>query len=152
MIDFENTILVRCPVEEVFAFIADFENVPKWNYYVTSVRKRSEAPSGKGSVYHQIRKEDQQDFQITEFRPNEAISIETTPGSQPQFERRFRFESVDGGTKIVDNWKLELGRNALIQRLGASRVKSAVAENLGKLKQLLEKGQTQLQDGRTVRM
>ncbi len=28
---FENTVMIRRPAEEVFAFLADFENVPRWN-------------------------------------------------------------------------------------------------------------------------
>ncbi len=150
MMNFENTILIRCPVEKVFSFVADFENVPKWNYYVVSVRKLSEGPIGEGTVYHQIRKSDQQDFRVGEYQPNATIAVETTPGSQLQFERRFVFEPVEGGTKLVDTWKLDLGRNPLIQRLGAFKVKSAVAANLEKLKELLETGRTQLQDGREI--
>jgi hypothetical protein len=45
-------------------------------------------------------------------------------------------------------WKLDLGKPALLEKLGAARVKSAVAENLEKLKQLLEEGRVVLQDGR----
>jgi uncharacterized membrane protein len=148
--NFENTIMIECPLEEVFAFVADFENVPKWNYYVMSVRKLSGGPTADGTIYHQVRQSDQQDFRVTDYRPNEAIAVETTPGSQPQFERRFVFEAMDGGTQIVDSWKLDLGRHPLIQRLGAPRVKAAVAANLGKLKELLETGQTHLQDGREI--
>jgi uncharacterized membrane protein len=32
MLQFENTIDIQKPVDEVFAFVADFENVPRWNY------------------------------------------------------------------------------------------------------------------------
>jgi len=150
MIDFENTIVIQRPVEEVFAFVADFENVPKWNYYVMSVRQRSEGAIGEGTIYHQIRKGDEQDFQVTEYQPNQTIAVKTTPGSQPRFERRFVFKPVEGGTRIIDTWRLDLGRNPLIQWLGAPKVKSAVAANLEKLKELLETGRTQLQDGREI--
>jgi uncharacterized membrane protein len=150
MIDFENTIHIDRPTEEVFAFIADFENIPKWNYYVMSVKKTSNGPVGEGTRYHQIRKTDQQDFEITEYISGKRITVKTLPGSTPKFERRFDFEAVNGGVKIVDSWKLDTGRNPLIEKLGAFAIKSAVKENLGKLKDLLEAGQTQLQDGRTV--
>jgi uncharacterized membrane protein len=32
---FENTVILRRPIEDVFGFLADFENVPKWNYAMT---------------------------------------------------------------------------------------------------------------------
>jgi hypothetical protein len=34
MATFENTVTVRRAVEDVFAFLADFENVPTWNYAI----------------------------------------------------------------------------------------------------------------------
>ena len=40
------------------------------------------------------------------------------------------------------------GYPGILERLFVGRNRRAVAENLGKLKELLEYGQTQLQDGR----
>jgi len=30
--EFKNTVTIRRPAEDVFAFLADFENVPRWNH------------------------------------------------------------------------------------------------------------------------
>jgi hypothetical protein len=65
---------------------------------------------------------------------------------------RFSFESEGDRTRITDEWKLDTGRPALLERLGAGQVKSAVLENLEKLKVLLETGQVRLQDGRRARL
>jgi uncharacterized membrane protein len=46
MLEFENTVYTDRPIGEVFAFLSDFENIPKWNYYVLEVRQRSESPIG----------------------------------------------------------------------------------------------------------
>ena len=40
----------------------------------------------------------------------------------------------------------------ILERLVVGIVRKAVAENLGKLKELLENGQTQLQDGQVINM
>jgi uncharacterized membrane protein len=151
MIRFENTVVINRPVEEVFEFVANFQNVPKWNYYVTDVRKLSDGPIEVGTTFHQVRKTDQQDYQVTEYEPGRKVVVQTLPGSTPQFEMRFMFEAQNGGTRLVDEWALDLGRNPLVELLGKGRVKSAVAENLGKLKELLETGETRLQDGRVTR-
>jgi uncharacterized membrane protein len=29
-----NTLIINRPVSETFAFISNFENMPKWNYFV----------------------------------------------------------------------------------------------------------------------
>lgn len=150
MMTFENSITIECPPDEVFAFVADFENVPKWNYYVLEVRKISKEPVGEGTRYHQTRKQDQQEFTITEYERGKALAVETTPDSKPRFVRRMVFEHVNGRTRITDHWQLALSGIGLIDRLATSRVKSAVSENLGKLKELLETGHVELQDGRVT--
>ena len=64
--EFENIIRVDRPMGEVFAFLSDFANIPKWNYFVLEVRRLSESPIGIGTSYHQV-KTSEQDFRIIEF-------------------------------------------------------------------------------------
>jgi uncharacterized membrane protein len=150
MLEFENIIRIDRPVEEVFAFLSDFGNIPKWNYYVVEVRQLSESPIGIGTSYHQVRKTDEKDFRIIEFEPDHMVTVRTLPQSSPSFERRFALYEEGDTTHIRDEWKLDTGKPALLERLARGRVKSAVAENLVKLKELLEEGQVVLQDGRQV--
>jgi uncharacterized membrane protein len=150
MLEFENTIRIDRPVAEVFAFLSDFENIPKWNYYVLKVRQSSESPTGVGTAYHQVRKSDEQDFRIIEFELNHSVAVKTLPHSSPGFERRFTVYEEGDTTRVRDEWKLDTGRPAVLERLARGRVKSAVAENLAKLKELLEEDRVVLQDGRRV--
>jgi hypothetical protein len=46
--NFENTVVIRRPIEEVFAFPSHFENVPSRNYAIIETRKVSEGPVGVG--------------------------------------------------------------------------------------------------------
>jgi uncharacterized membrane protein len=150
VLEFENTIRIERPIEEVFAFLSDFENIPKWNYFVLEVRQLSESPVGVGTIYHQVRKTDEQDFHITEFEANRTVAVKTLPHSSPSFERRFTLYEEGNTTRIRDEWMLNTGRPAVLEKLTGGRVKSAVAENLAKLKELLEEGRVVLQDGRQV--
>jgi carbon monoxide dehydrogenase subunit G len=150
MIEFTNQVVVERPLDEVFGFVSDFENVPKWNYYVLEVSKTSGGPIGVETTYHQVRKTDEQDFRIVEYQPNRQVTVQTISPSSPEFEMRFTFEPEGNGTRITDEWKLDTGRPALLERLGAGRIRLAVLENLGKLKTLLETGKVRLQDGRQV--
>jgi uncharacterized membrane protein len=150
VLEFENTIRIDRPAEEVFAFLSDFENIPKWNYYVLEVRQLSERPIGIGTTYHQVRKTDQQDLRIIEFEPNHSVAVKTLPQSSPSFERRLTLSVEADTTHLRDEWKLDTRRPAVLERLARGRVKSAVAENLAKLKELLEEGRVILQDGRQV--
>jgi uncharacterized membrane protein len=150
VLEFENTIRIDRPVEEVFAFLSDFENIPKWNYYVLEVRQLSEGLIGVGTTYHQVRKSDQQDLRIIEFEPGHTVAVKTLPQSSPDLEMRFTLYEEGITTRVRDEWKLNTGRPAIFDRLAGGRIKSAVAENLAKLKELLEEGQVVLQDGRQV--
>ena len=49
MMQFENKVVVKRPLEEVFEFMSHFENVPKWNYFVVGVQKVSEDSARRGN-------------------------------------------------------------------------------------------------------
>jgi uncharacterized membrane protein len=150
VIKFQNAVSIDRPINEVFAFLSDFENVPKWNYFVLDVAKTSDGPVAIGTTYHQIRKTDEQDFRVIEFEPNHKVAVKTLPRSSPQFERRFTFQMKGSTTHVIDSWNLDTGQPSFVEKLAAGKVKSAVAENLSKLKRLLETRSVVLQDGNTV--
>lgn len=152
VIEFENTIEIEQPIDIVFPFVSNFENVPKWNYYVLEVKKTAAEPIATGMIFHQTRKTDQQSFKIIEYEPGKTVSIQTLPGSQPSFEMHFSFEPIEEGTRVIDKWKLETGKPVFVEKLAKTRVKKAVKENLEILKKLLENGKAQLQDGRIIQL
>lgn len=152
MIEFDNAIRINRPIAEVFAFLSDLENIPKWNYYVLKVIKLTKDPTGVGSVYHQVRKTDEQDLLIVEFIQNRKIVVKTLPRSSPDFEMTLTLQQEGSATLLQDEWRLDSGLPAAIEWLGSGKVKSAVAENLAKLKELLEDGQIVLQDGRQAKL
>ncbi len=47
---FENTVTIQRPAEDVFAFLADFENIPRWNYAIAATKKTSPGPVGVGTT------------------------------------------------------------------------------------------------------
>jgi uncharacterized membrane protein len=150
MLHFKNKLEINQPVAEVFSFISNFENMPKWNYFVLEVTKLSEGSIGLNTTFKQVRKTDTQEYKITEFEPNRRVTIETLlPYSK--LVMRFTFEQENNNhTILTDEWELDTGKAALVERFAGRNVKSAVAENLQKLKQLLETGKVTLQDGRTT--
>ena len=150
MVEFENTILINRPTAEVFAFLSNFENIPKWNYFVLEVRKLSDGPVQVGTMYHQVRKTDEQDFRIIELEPDHKVTLKTSPQSFPDLEMKFTLDGGGNKTYIRDEWKLDTRLPVLLERIGSGKIKSAVAENLSKLKELLEEGRVVLQDGRQV--
>ena len=151
VIRFEHAIEIDRPIDEVFAYLADFTNVPSWNYYVQEVRQLTPGPVQVGTVYDQIRRTDRQRFQVTAHDAPRTIAVTTLPGERPEFHRHFALRPTAGdGTRISDRWELDTGHPRLVQRVATARIKAAVGENLALLKQLLEHGRAQLQDGPVV--
>ena len=144
---FTNTLIIDRPVADTFAFISDFENMPKWNYFVAETNSESPPGRGAGTIYRQRRRTDEQRFVVTDFEPDQLVAVRTLrPGRDLQM--RFTFEPHEGGTRLTDDWALDTGLPRWLERIGAARVSSAVRDNLAKLKELLETGRVRLQDGR----
>ena len=149
MLHFKNELEIYRSVSDVFSFISNFENMPKWNYFVLEVTKLSAGSIGLNTTFRQVRKTDTQEYKITEFEPNRRVTVETLP-PYSKLVMRFTLEQANNHTTLTDEWELDTGKPAFIERLAGGNVKSAVAENLQKLKQLLETGKVTLQDGRTT--
>ena len=141
MATFENTVMIRRPIEEVFAFLSDFENVPTWNYAIIETHKVSEGPVGVGTIYQQVRSvpsHSKERFEVTAYNPPRQLEIQGQLGPFPS-HLAYALAAVPEGTRITNAVELELrcpGR--LLGRVAVPRVRDAVAANLQKLKELLE--------------
>ncbi|MGH2663586.1 MAG: SRPBCC family protein [Actinomycetota bacterium] len=126
MISFENTVTISRKLEDVFAFLADFENIPAWNYAISETIKTSEGPLGVGSTYRQLRhvpRRSEEAFEVTTFKPPRELAIAGTLGP---FASRLSYllEPIDGGTRLVNRVELEpRGVLRLLGNAAASRIK-----------------------------
>jgi uncharacterized protein YndB with AHSA1/START domain len=135
-------VTIERPAEDVFAFLADFENVPTWNYAIEETTKTSPGPVGVGTTYRQTRsipRRSEEGFEVTVFEPMSRLAIQ---GQIGPFRARVSYElaPVVGGTRLTNEVNLEptSGVLRLVAPLAVPRVKAAVAQNLGKLKKVLE--------------
>jgi carbon monoxide dehydrogenase subunit G len=139
---FENAVTIRRPPHEVFEFLADFENVPKWNYAIVETRKASGGPVGVGTTYRQTRSlpsPAEETFEITEFESDRRLAIY---GDLGPFKGTLAYDLEDAneGTLLTNAANLEAhGVLKLAAPLASGRVGQAVAANLQKLKEILEK-------------
>jgi uncharacterized protein YndB with AHSA1/START domain len=140
--EFRNTLTIRRPIEEVFAFLADFENVPRWNHAIESTTKTSPGPVGVGSTYRQIRLEpsrSEEGFEVTVFEPGSRLAID---GEIGPFHARvdYRLEPIEGATRLINDVELQPSSavSKLLAPFAGSKIKAAVAENLDALKRVLE--------------
>jgi carbon monoxide dehydrogenase subunit G len=141
--EFSNTITINRPPAEVFEFLAHFENVPRWNYAISETRKVTDGPVGVGSRFQQTRtipSLSEETFTVTEFEPQRSLSIRGTVGPF-EGDISYLLEPAGTGTALTNAANLQAtGPLRLVAGLATGRVKSAVAENLDALKQILETG------------
>ncbi|HZD71637.1 MAG TPA: SRPBCC family protein [Actinomycetes bacterium] len=143
MASFENTVIIQRPVEEVFAFLADFENLPKWNYAIMKTTKASPGPVGVGTTYRQTRSvpsRSQEGFLVTVFEPPSRLEVQ---GQIGPFQARIGYllEPTGSGTRLRNVVDLgSSGVSSLVAPLATSRVRQAVAANLDTLKHIVETG------------
>jgi carbon monoxide dehydrogenase subunit G len=139
---FENTVMIRRSIEDVFGFLSDFENVPTWNYAISETHKVSQDPVGVGAIYQQVcsvpsRSEER--FEVSAYNPPRHLEIQGQLGPFPS-RLSYALDAVPEGTRVTNSVELELrGPGRLLGRVAVPRIRDAVAANLRKLKELLER-------------
>jgi uncharacterized protein YndB with AHSA1/START domain len=140
---FTNKVTIRKSAEDVFAFLADFENVPAWNHAIEETKKTSDGQVGVGTTYRQIRsmpRRSEEGFEVTDFEPGGRLAVQGRVGPFPS-RVSYLLKSTEQGTRVTNSVDLELhGAFRLGGPLVVSRVRQAVAANLEKLRQVLEAG------------
>ena len=143
MAAFQNIVTIARPPDEVFAFLADFGNIPAWNYAIARTVQTSPGQAGVGATYRQTRtipRGSEEGFEVTDFAPPSRLAVEGQIGPF-NASSSYLLEPAAGGTLLTNHVELEPS-SALLRPLGplaVPRVKAAVARNLGTLKQLLER-------------
>jgi uncharacterized protein YndB with AHSA1/START domain len=142
MATFENVVVIGRPIEEVFAFLSDFENVPRWNHAVVETRKVSEGAVGVGTIYRQVRSvptRSEESFEVTAYDPPRHLEVRGQLGPFPS-RLSYALDALPGGTRVTNSVELELrGPGRLLGPVAVPRVRDAVGANLRKLKELLDR-------------
>jgi uncharacterized membrane protein len=98
----QHSVTVQRPIEEVFAFLADAENDPRWRSGVLDIARVD--GDGVGARYRQgvkgpMGRRVAADFEVTEYEPPRAIGFRATAGPVRP-EGRYVLEPADGGTRV----------------------------------------------------
>ena len=137
-----NTILIHRPITEVFAFVADPENLPKWASRTYDITKTSEATLGVGTRFMGVgrflgqRLESHQE--VIEYEPSWKYATRSNSGPLT-FILRYSFEPVEGNTRIVFTAEVEPGGFLKVaEAIFAKAIKRLYENDLRRLKDLLE--------------
>ena len=143
-IDVQGTIEIARPLSEVFAYMTDLEELPKWLEGVREARPLSPDPTAIGSqVCHTnefMGQTFQSVFEVLEWRENERTIFKVISGPL-RGESRQRFEAAGEGStrvtiKVVGDGTGPLKLGNFIARRAAQR---QVDRSLVNVKKILER-------------
>jgi carbon monoxide dehydrogenase subunit G len=133
------------PAEEVFAFISDSSNNPRWQKGQKSCVWTTPPPIGMGSTYDQqarfLGRSILNEFEVIAFEPGRSITIRSTEGSFPIEVERSVSPLDERRTRVTAEIRGEPGGlfrigGALLRRLA----QRSVDVDYDRLKKLLEDG------------
>lgn len=136
-----HQVTIGRPTSEVFRFIADGLNGPKWRSGILDIAHV--AGSGVGATYKQGVKGPggrriDADYRITTYVPNARLAFEAIAGPvRPTGE--YLLEEADGGTRLTFALEAELGGIKKLLMGGAvQKTMDAEVEATERLKSILE--------------
>jgi carbon monoxide dehydrogenase subunit G len=144
MINLDLGTLIDKPVKDVFAFVTNPNNMPKWNSAVVSMQQITPDPVSMGtkfkSVGEMMGRRIEGEMQVVAFEPDSKYGFQMNAGPV-QVNVLLNFKTVGTGTKLSLNAQGNPGGLfKLAEPVMAGRVKSLMEENLARLKSVLEKG------------
>jgi uncharacterized membrane protein len=140
-----RSVTIRQPVETVYGFWRNFENLPRFMAHLESVRITGERRShwvAKGPAGSTV----EWDAETVEDRPNELIAWRSLPGASVPNSGQVRFQPATGdrGTEVHVELRYDppAGKlGALVAKLFGEEPAQQVAGDLRRLKQVLETGE-----------
>jgi uncharacterized protein YndB with AHSA1/START domain len=145
VVTFDSSVTIKRPLEEVFAFVSEPMNEPKWHDDVVDVKRTSDGPVGAGSTFewkmnfmgtHRVQ------LEVKEFVPGrrEVIAAVSSGPLMPTFT--YTFEPVAGGTRFTRHGDIRVGG---IMKVIEPMMKVIAPKHM---QGLLEKLKLVLEDGR----
>jgi uncharacterized protein YndB with AHSA1/START domain len=141
---YEVSTLINRPLAEVFKFVTNVENQPKWQSSSVENTQLTPGPMAVGAKIQHVGKWLGRRYvgigQVTEFEPDSKWAYKSLSGPY-QLEMRYRFEPAPGGarlTMVADGEDSGFFRlPAPLLRFFAQRV---LQGDLDRLKKVLEEG------------
>ena len=103
MVKFQQTAIIKAPVEKVFSLISDFKRIPEWRTEVPAISQIS-GPAKAGTTFleqvnfmgtHQL------EMIVIEYEPDKRLVIEARGGMSMLPTQNFSFQKNGNETKLV---------------------------------------------------
>jgi len=143
MLKQDASILINRPVEQVFAFLANPENIPQWQSGATESTLISPGALGVGTRFSEVIRIMGRSInvicEITEYEVSRKMGFRSISDAPIQFAGSFTFESQNGSTRLnfagISSLK---GVWRLVEPLMAGEAKRELEGELKTIKGVLE--------------
>jgi uncharacterized membrane protein len=141
-VKFEHSVVINQPVEIVFAYVANLENLKQWQSGLIESKPVTSGPTGVGSKVAVVRQLLSQRLdgvaEVVAFEPNRVVSVRVTAGPMSVTASN-TFEALGNTTRLTSVGELDIeGLLKIAGFLAAGGVKKQMEENLETLKKILE--------------
>ena len=144
MSDLHASIIIRRPIADVFAFVADARNIPRWHADTAEVHLLSGDGRQAGSRLVDViqtgkGKRTEATVEITRYEPDRLWAFSADLGSFGGFDGCYGFEVVPAGTRVTFTEDLRLrGLFRLLRPVVKRQVGQTARANFARLRELLE--------------
>jgi uncharacterized protein YndB with AHSA1/START domain len=141
MINAEQTVVIDRPIEEVFAYVTDQTNTPRWQAGLMEVKRTTTGAIGIGTKHTLVRKfmgrRMEADNEYVAYEPHSLVTFRTTSG--PALVASYHFDAVPGGTRLTSRVELQgAGLFGLLEPVVGAALRREMKAALPALKALLE--------------
>ena len=144
MINLDFSTLIDRPVKDVFAFVANPNNMTKWNSAVVSIEQVTPGEVGVGTKFKTVGealgRRLEGELQVQAYEPDTKCGFQLNAGPM-QMNMTLLFKTVGTGTKLNLNVQGNpAGIFKLAEGVMTGQVKSLMEANFTRLKSVLESG------------
>lgn len=142
MFEFESSVFIQAPQQDVFDFVTNLANDSQWQSSIESVEKTSEGPIGVGTTWRDVTKflgrKIETEIEMTKYDPPNRASVKAIRGPIP-FENTYQVEARENGTQLSIRGQANIGGFFKIaEGMVAKQFEKQIEADLHALKLLLE--------------
>jgi carbon monoxide dehydrogenase subunit G len=146
MLEYDYSIIIERPAEEVFEFMQDIDREHEWQPNLREAEQTPEGEPGVGTVRRYVSEFMGRRFENvyinTVYEPGRRVAYKTAPESDTKATGEVLWEPVEGGTRVTMRVEVEVGGflKFVPKSVFVSVGKKELGQSLARVKELLEGG------------
>jgi len=138
----EESVEIRRPVDEVFAYTTEAKSWPKWQSFIMEAEQTSQEPMGVGTTFkgtnRMMGRSMKWTARVTEYEPNRKWAKNITCGSVI-IEEHMTYDPLEGHIKFTIVYDMKVGGFLkLFSPMVVSSTRKETKKSLSNLKSILE--------------